>query len=388
MPDNSDTDDSPAPAARARSALTEVVERLEAANELDNPAEIGLEEQESVSHLVEVVGQALVDGMNEPVGMFAGAVADASTYFNKSDVKGQIADKAEELRGGSKQPLNEFVQDRLKHVTVVSTTDHKQGATYVWDFGEFRVETRSGADGRGHFHWSHFRDLLLESGGVNVGPPESDYKGGEEWRDFMVGIVAENKVERHTRGPRTEAFEALQNKIQNSTGYGTAEGALDHGGLWLLRESEDVPDWWAGIGGDPTERRDLHAGTVQEIRVHESDIKQVVEDVDINRSDFYHELDARGMTLPHMNGASMTQWVDGSNERFWALLPDIGTPRTYVPDKYADPPSVPPLNGVGTEKVSESPAAERPDEPVADALADGSGEPDGSGFQSVGDADE
>lgn len=377
-----DSADEPSPKDRAMEAMQSAAEGLaQAHEEASNAAEAGAAEQKHVVEFVDELAGALVDGLNDAVGFYAGAVAEEAEYYSKTDLKQQVKDKTEELRGGDKVPLDEFVEDRLESVTVVRTTDHRQGAEYIFDFGTFKVETRSGEDGRGHFRFDQFRNLIHESGGVNTAPPVKDRRGGEEWRDFMIGMIDDRGEERYTRGKRTKAVEALQNKVKRFTGYGTPEGALDRTGIWVERAAVELPDWWASIARlAPGDDRDLPIDTVQEVRVHESVIEPIIEDAGITRSALYHELNARNVTVPGTSGASMTKWVDGSDERFWTLLPDLGSPRTYVPDPNA---AVAATGGLNLNDVDES--DDNQTQKTAYAEGGDSVSDDTGGFDSVGD---
>lgn len=414
------------PKARAMAALEEAVDDLDAADG-GNTMEVARAESDAVEKVVDAVAEALVDGMNESVGFFAGALADVCHYNNKTDLKQQIKDRVTELRDDGKEPLDGFMEDRLEKVTVVKTTDHKQGAQYIWDFGTFKVETKSGRDRRGHFAFNNFRNYIHESGGVNCARPEKDHRGGEEWRDFVTDLIDERSKEQRVVGPRTEAVEALSNKIKRLTGYGTPEGALDHTGVWVVCEQYETPDWW-GVGqpfwyerpapvtlpdwwaafapapgrkpemypgdwwgnGDPRGRLpgddyDLHADAVEQVRVHESVVKPILDDVGITRDALYHELDARGHTIPGMSGVSMSKWVDGSDERFWALLPDVGCPRAYVPDPTGTNPATGTLFATPDAEQTTAAAGDGGSERVE---ADDQEEPttdDASGFDSVGE---
>jgi hypothetical protein len=78
----------------------------------------------------------------------------------------------------------------------------------------------------------------------------------------------------------------------------------------------------------------------------------------------------------------MTQWVDGSDERFWTLLPDLGTPRTYVPDPNTAVAVAGGLDVSSQEEQNTEPQHEPEDaEPAESAGEDGA---DG-GFESVGE---
>jgi len=373
-----------APKPRAMAAMQDAAEGLaEAHAEADNAAEAGAAEQELVSEFVEEVAGALADGLDDAVGFYAGAVAEEAEYYSKTDLKQQVKDKTEELRGGDKQPLDEFVENRLESVTVVRTTDHRQGAEYIFDFGTFKVETQSGEDGRGHFRFDQFRNLIHESGGVNTGPPVKDRRGGEEWRDFMIDMIDDRGEERRTRGPRTKAVETLQNKVKRLTGYGTPESALDHTGLWIIRHTADMPEWWQPLARlAPGDDRDLPEDTITEVRVHESVIEPIVDDAGITRSALYHELAARNVTVPGSSGASLTEWVDGSDERFWTFLPDLGAPRTYIPDPNA---GVVVTGGVhlGVDEQSDDQQDAEHAEPAVSGAEDAHDDDDG--FDSVGE---
>ncbi len=380
------SDESRTPKNRAMSAMQEAAEDLaDAHREADNAAMAGAAEQEHVTAFVDEVAQALADGLTDAVGFYAGAVAEETEYYSKTDLKQQITDRTEELSDSGGKRLNEFIEDRLEKVTVVKTTDHLQGAEYIFDFGTFKVETRSGKDGRGHFQWKIFRDLIHESGGVNAARPPSHLDDGEAWRNFMIKMIDDRGEEQYTRGARTKAFEALRNKVKRLTGYGTPESALDHTGVWIVREKVELPEWWQGIGGAPLSNdRDLPENTVNEVRVHESVIEPILTDAEITRSALYHELNARNLTVPGTSGVSLTEWVNGSSERFWTLLPDLGTPRTYVPDPYVgDAVTRGLFDDLDGEPDDDKPAKTGHTEPVGSGTEDG--QDDGFGFDSVGD---
>jgi|APHM01.1.fsa_nt_gi hypothetical protein len=309
----------------------------------DNAAIAGKREQEIVHDYTDTVAHALADGVNDAVGLYAGTVAEETVYYSKTDIKQKIQDRVESVCLDDKPPLDEFVEDELESVTVTKTTDQHQGAIYTWDFGEFKVETKSGADRRQHFSFPSFRDFIFESGGHNVGTPTEDRRDGADWRDFIVDIVDKRGKVQTNVGPRTAAKEKLANKIRRRVAYGTAEGAVDHSGVWVITQQPvpdewSLPDWWAPLICEMhqplNQERALDSGCIEtrEIRVHESVIVPLVDDAEITRSALYHELDARNLTIPGVPGTSLTEWVNGRTERFWALRPDIAMPDVYVPD--------------------------------------------------------
>ena len=329
-------DDDLAPRDRANAAVADAIAELQAAGGTDAKSRGGAE-QAAADRVADGVARALVDGLTDPAGPYAKQVAAESDFWTPTDLKARITDRVEELEaGGGNERLDEYVENELEKVTVVRTTDHRQGAEYVWDFGAFKVETRSGKDGRGHFSWPNFRDYILESGGVNVEKPQKDRLSGDAWRDFIVDVLDRRGTEKTVTGKRTQALEALQRKLTHLTGYGTPEGALDHTGIWVKCDAAAVLAWRGVLPvGDPSDARDLEPEHVDHILVHESVLGPLLDDLEVTRSAFYHELSARGLTVTGAHGASDRFWVNGSEERFWKLSADVGPPRTYIPDPSA-----------------------------------------------------
>lgn len=328
------------PATQADQAVREALDRLNDAKGVDSPVDHGQIEDEASEILTNGVAQALANGLNKPVGRYARPVAehDEMVYYNLSELKQRISDQVEQVAadGDEKELLDVFVEERLDNVVIHKTTDHKQGAKYTWDFGNFQVQTESGKDGRGHYSWGNFRDYILESGGVNLAKPDKDRRSGDDWRDFITGLIDERGETRRITGPRTQAVNSLQNQIKRKTGYGTAESALEYTGIWVLTDSVDVPDWWATFGRPLTEERNLSKENVAEIRIHDTLIQQTVDEAEITRSALYQELDARNHTVPGSGGPSMTKWVNGESQRFWTVLPTFALPGAYIPDPNAD----------------------------------------------------
>lgn len=331
------SDDKKPPKDRADEAVQAALNKLEQAADKEGPAEAGALENEARELAVDPIAQALVDGLNRPVGFYAEMLADKSNYFTKTDYKQQISDKVEELSTENVEGtrLDDYITEELNRVIVHRSTDAKQGAKFTFDFPGFQVQTESGKDGRGHYHWGNFRNHIHEAGGPNLAKPQGERRSGDDWRDFMANIIDERGETRHVTGKRTRAVEKLQKSIKSRAGYGTASGALDNGGTWVKIESYDTPDWWSVYGLAESEPRDLSIYQVQEIRVHESTIEEATTDPDITRSALYQEVDARGHTVPGTGGPSMLKYIDGAEERFWTFLPSIGTPRTYVPNPHA-----------------------------------------------------
>lgn len=326
------------PNDQANQAVRDALKRLKDAESAESALKRGEIEDDAKDILVEGVADALAQGLNKPVGRYARQIADEMDYYSVSNLKQSISDRVEDIAasGGEKDLLDAFIEERLSKVVVHRTTDHKQGAKYTWDFGNFQVQTESGKDGRGHYSWGNFRDYIYEASGVDLAKPDKDRRSGDDWRNFITSLVDDRGEVRRFTGPRTEAVEQLQNEIKRKTGYGTAEGALEYTGIWLLTNTVDVPEWWTAFGPPLTEERDVSEENVAEIRIHDTLIQQTVDDVDITKSALYQELDARSHTVPGSGGTSMTEWVNGESQRFWTVLPTFALPGAYIPDPNAE----------------------------------------------------
>jgi hypothetical protein len=367
----------------AREALAEM-DRADPSNALEQ----GSVEDDVVTTLAAGVGDALASGLNKPAGVYAEMIASELDFYTKTDVKQKIKDAAEAARQeyDNKTPLDEYLRGNLQSVTVHNTTDAKQGAHYTWDFGRFQVQTKSGRDRRAHFSWQNFRDMMLESGGVDVAKPDKELRGGSDWRDFITKLLDERGETVTVTGKRTEAVGQLQNEIRRKQAYGTAAGALEYTGVWLIIDTVDLPEWWS-VFSDLSARDDrgIDESVIREVRLHESLVGPAVEDTEITRAALYQELSARGHTIPGAGGPSMKEYVNGTMERFWTLRPTIATPAAYIPDPHAG--KVGPVGIEWADRPGEEPADD--EQEATTAGTDHDDDDDGgasSGFSSVGDA--
>lgn len=328
--------DALSPDQRAARALENSLDLLAEAENADAFERGDLEDQ-AVETMVDGVARALVDGLNKPATRYAGQIAENSRYWLKTDLKQLIADRVEELESAAvgKEPLGEYIEDNLQKVVVHRSTDAKQGAKYTWDFGGYQVQTASGKDGRGHYNWPNFRNYIYEAGGPNLAKPDKERRSGDDWRDFMTKLIDDRGETRRIVGARTQAVDDLQRTIRKHPGYGTASGALSYSGIWIVKQTATVPEWWAGFGRPASEERGLQAETVDEVRLHVDLITEATDSAGITRDALYQEFDARSLTVPGSGGPSMVKYVDGGEERFWTLLPDVGVPKDYVPDPHA-----------------------------------------------------
>lgn len=331
------------------------------------PAEIAPGEQRIISDFAEEFAEALMEGLaDHNTSVAASVLSDTAKYYNKTDVQGQIQDAVEALDGTDKTPFDELIQRELREVKIVRTTDHKQDTLYRWNFAKCKLETRSGKDGRGHFHWSNFRDMYLEEAGEDPGEPTQGVRGGSEWREFIVSMIEEHGEDVENRGPRTTAVDDLANEIRTTTGYNDLREAVERDGIYVDLDTFDLPDWWAAGqpfeyerpacsydfphwwqgfltnteihpprwygNGSPHTRGtiDLDPQAVTEIRVPNHIIKRICNTNELESTRALQvELDGRGYTVSRIPGVSEAAKVGGRKVSFWVLKPELAVPQVY-----------------------------------------------------------
>lgn len=376
-------------ADEARDTALEAIQ--EAQEESMDPAVLAPAEQRAKDDFADGMAEAIEAGLRpSDLGAYITPIEETIHNYNKSQVKAAIQDAIEDLEASKKTPLQDVIRDRLRKVTKVKTTDRKQGTVYRWDFPDGVVETRSGKDGRGHFSWPNFRDLYLEATEEDTGQPSQNYRGGEEWREFMVDMIEERGHTVEHTGPRTLAVEEVKNHIRNQMGYSDDEEMFARDGVGLAFRWDDeppvywLPMWWDWeMDGTPRDVPDFPP--VSEIRVPAYVIQRIVERHSISTRALQTELDARGYTLNRLGrGVSDQAYVNGENHTYWALSPDLAVPRVYDPD----PRSA--AEQIDDEIMEPAGSADAP----AAAATDGGGSPgdegddkdedDEPGFESVG----
>lgn len=359
---------------RATRVRNEALNRLESAADEDSKLARMEEETDAIETFATEFAKCLQDGVNNSqVSPYAALVADASKWHTKTDVRQQIQTALEELDGKGKTPFDDVVRERLRSVQVIRTTDHKQGTTYRWEFADCTIETEGGGgkNRRGHFNWNNFRDLYLEASGNDAAKPQSDFRGGDEWRSFIVDMIDERGTSTTFEGPRTVAVKELANRIRNSNGYGTLGAMVDRDGVYVDLPRYNIPEWWGtgqpfeyerpsdhdlpGWWGqfaprtqefyppkwyghverpplEPHEDRSPPQECIKEVRIPNHLATRVAENNEITPRALQVELNARGHVPPRMGGrVSETKWVNGNERTWWVLSPDLATPQVYIP---------------------------------------------------------
>lgn len=298
----------------ATEARNEALEAFNAAADLDNIAEVASAEQEAANDFLETLAGAVVDGLSAAQAkQHCDVVADAAQHYNKTTLVDLLEEKIEEMNTGEsgRRPFDKVLLENLQEVVIVRTTDAKQSTHYRWQFKGGTIETSSTAEGRSHFSWMSFRDDYFAAVGEDPSKPTKNRRGGEEWREFIVGLVDSRGREVQTRGPRSVAVDSLQNFIRRTDAFGELKDVVDRDAVHL--------------DGDPEE------GDAEELWVPNHHIKRICDDVELGSTRALQiELDSRGYTVDGLNGVSYSTFVNNSKMTFWVLDAGIAQPAGYI----------------------------------------------------------
>jgi hypothetical protein len=304
------------PKERAESARQEAFGAMEAAEDLDRATKRAPAESEAAETFATELANTVVQGFSEAnAKSYCSQVAEASKFYNKTELTELLEDEIENTRiaDDDRPPLDQLIEQALKEVVIVRTTDAKQSTIYRWDFADCQFETSADKEGRAHFAWPAFRNEYFDAAGRDPSKPTKQRRGGEEWRDFIVEMVRDRGTNSTTRGPRTVAADALQNFIRRTTAYATVEDMFERDGIYIDDDPED---------GDPAE-----------IHVPNHDIKRICDDNELSSvRELQIELDARGLSTDRISGVSESTFVNNNKVTYWVLTADIAEPGTYEPE--------------------------------------------------------
>lgn len=346
-------------------ARKNALDKLEEASEMDI-TERPRAEMDAIEEFAEILAEKLHEGAGaHNKSVQAEVLADAAKYPTKTSIKEIIQNKIEEIDDNDKKkPLNEVILKRLDEVVVVRSTDMKQNPIYRWHFENGIVETGGGTEGREHFSWFNFRDEYLEATGQDAAKPESGYRDGDEWREFIVDVISDRSREMESYGPRTQAKDALANHIRRSTAYSDVEVAVERDGTYIeipdespmdrqmlpqhgvnlsmphssstsMADQVDTFSSWQTPPKKPVgekEEGDV-PDSVMEVWVPGHIVDRVVESENVTHQALQTELNARGLTVDRMRGRVTEHvWVSGTQQKFWVLSPELAEPMTYTPN--------------------------------------------------------
>jgi len=251
----------------------------------------------------------------------ADTLADELAKYTKTDIKNEVSEHFAES-GGEGVPFDELLSDRLEELAVVHSTDAKQGTVWRWHFSDgVQLETQVSKDGgRKHYDWQAFKrdyfDCLVTLGaGQQIADPSPDLRDPEDWQAWIDELILDHdpRAVEHV-GPRTEAVEMLRDYVERNVGYRELSDVRDRQGIWMPDGGEDV----ATDGGG------------EALRIPAGEVKRICDQVGISTRALQIELQARGLTLPDVNGVSDAAYDDGVRVPYWVVAPELGDPEEVV----------------------------------------------------------
>lgn len=294
-----------------RAAMKEGIARLKAENSVVGDA------CEAVSDL-SVAGDMSESEMNA----LADTLADILARYNKTDLKAEFKEHFAES-GGEGTPFDELLQERLKELKVIHSTDAKQGTVWRWHFTDgVQLETEVSKDGkRKHYDWRAFKDDYFDSlislgAGEQIADPQPQLRDPDHWVDWINDLILEHSEPIEHVGPRTEAVRLLRDYVSRSIAYCDMADVRDRQGVWVDAEAED--DGAVADGG------------ASELRIPTTEIKRICDSIGISTRGLQIELDSRGLTHEATNGVSGATYVDGVRVAYWSLSADFADPADVV----------------------------------------------------------
>lgn len=278
----------------------------------------------------------------------AGALA-RNTSTSKKVVWNPIEDKIKETeknqiekKGGYRVDhgigLDRLLEEHLEEVVIQRSTDHVDSPVFRWRFDDGKVvETAEGI----HFDHYHFFKQISDSTDRRVVPElasekaedsadsEEEYaelslgprdrpwsRSGDLWERSISGLIEERASEQVVVGPRTEAWESIQDRIASGRAVRDLDDAVQHGMLYVDDDNEEI---WV-----PT-----------------STVGNAVESVETSRRALQSELTERGVDTDELSGGSISEAVTrkGVAKRYWRLdasHEEVPEPETVM-DEVDDP---------------------------------------------------
>lgn len=293
----------------------------------DDPIEQTRIETQVINEYVDGMAAAIRMGFDRSAARrLTGNIADEIRNATKTDIQDDIRNAINEATLGEDtgQPLDAFIEQSLKTLTALKTTDSNRDTTYRWEFDDgehdpFVIETGDGAS-TAHGQWQSMGDAVLDQIQVATAPPVDELRGGSEWRQFISRVIEEHATQTLTIGPRTVAVEGLQRRVSQHVAYGDVQDMFERDGVMLdgHPEAEDDSD-------RPTE-----------LRIPSTMVRRTVEDTGVTHRGIQSELTARGYTVDHVNGVSQETTINGAPFSWWVVTPDFAEPLKYVPDPMSE----------------------------------------------------
>jgi hypothetical protein len=261
--------------------------------------------------------------------------------------------------------LDEYLEDELIEIVRQQSTDAVDDPVLRWRFADgVRIETSESIH---HDHYALFKKLATATdqrlvpelaseqvedelrddedtdgeayARLSLGPQSRPWnRDGGLWSRAISGLVQERSRTETVVGPRTDAWESIQQRIRSGRAVRDLTDAVEHG---MIHVDEDTSEVWV-----PTALVDNAA-----------------DQLETSRRAIQAELAEREVTSPNLSGARVSEAVSrgGTAMRFWRLdLTHDGVPEPeIILDEIEDPLDV----GLGDDGDSSTAAADGGSEP-------------------------
>lgn len=303
--------------------LEELAEAAQDSNDAEDTAAIARRENQVVGDACEAVTELSANGdiSKAEKNQLASVLSDELAQYNKTDLKNEFEDYFQREQSGTH--FDKLIQQRLEEITVIKSTDHRQGAMFRWHFRDgTQVETETTEAGtRLHYAWQQFKKLYFEArvaagAGERISSPTEEHRGIDQWCEFINGLILNHATTVEHVGPRTEAVRQLRDHIGRHTAFNEMQTVCNRAGVGIEADAESVSD----LDSDAR------------IRVPTEDIKRICDQVGITTRALQIELDARGVTADGMSGVSDETYVNGQRVSFWVITAALAEPGSIVTD--------------------------------------------------------
>lgn len=343
-----------------------------------------LEEADATEALKGALEELVADSEDPPavVDSAKRATGDASQKLQekKESLVEQVDDATEDLLDDHREDritsgeglavaegvgLDEYLEDELIEIVRQQSTDAVDEPVLRWRFSDdVRIETTESIH---HDHYALFKKLATATdkrlvpelaseqvedelrddedtdgetyARLSLGPQSRPWnRTNELWSRAISGLVEERSRTETVVGPRTDAWESIQQRIRSGRAVRDLTDAVEHG---MIHVDETTSEVWI-----PTTLVDNAA-----------------DQIETSRRAIQAELAERGVTSSNLSGARVSEAVSrgATAMRFWRLdltHEDIPEPETVL-DKIEDPVDV----GFGGDGDSSAAAADGGSEP-------------------------
>lgn len=210
----------------------------------------------------------------------------------------QAVQQVQQQRGS---PLNNWLEKHVEEVVTLRPTDAHQGTCWEWyldtdDGVAFETSVNNG--NVAHFAHNILTTLIYETTGEIVDAPEEGIRDGDAWKRWIQNFITKNGRVEEVVGPRTQTTEALLDYVQRTPAHTEIDAAAARDDLYVDQQDNTL-------------------------YVPSRKVQKLCDDNGITPTALQTELDARGLLVDEVSGASVKRAVTVDDERrsrrWWVL---------------------------------------------------------------------